>query len=250
MSNDSNRTIEQPGRRRVLKQAAVAGAALVVGPYFTGRANAQAGAQVSDLAPYQQAKINWRQVEGEQITVAVIPAGYFDNLITIAPQFEALTGIKVRFEKVPPGQIRQKAMLDLSSKTATYATHAADPMYYPLYVSNQWVDPLDRYLNDASLTDPAWFQYDDILKAWRDADTIGGKPYGIPYDGEVTVQVYRKDIYDAKGLKPADTLDQFVQNAKAVHDPDNRLWGVALRGFSGAGQNMYIYPSILREFGG
>jgi len=250
MSNDSNRSIEQPGRRRVLKQAAVAGATLVVGPYFTGRANAQAGAQVSDMAPYQQAKINWRQVEGEQITVAVIPAGYFDNLITIAPQFEALTGIKVRFEKVPPGQIRQKAMLDLSSKTATYATHAADPMYYPLYVSNQWVDPLDRYLNDASLTDPAWFQYDDILKAWRDADTIAGKPYGIPYDGEVTVQVYRKDIYDAKGLKPADTLDQFVQNAKAVNDPDNRLWGVALRGFSGAGQNMYIYPSILREFGG
>jgi hypothetical protein len=113
MSKDSNRMIDGPGRRRVLKQAAAAGATLIVGPYFTGRALAQVGAQVSDLAPYQQAKINWRQVEGEQITVAVIPAGYFDNLITIAPQFEALTGIKVRFEKVPPGQIRQKAMLDL-----------------------------------------------------------------------------------------------------------------------------------------
>src|SRR5678816_2826453 len=85
--------------------------------------------------------------------------------------------------------------LDLSSKTATYATHAADPMYYPLYVSNHWVDPLDKYLNDATLTDKAWFNYDDILKAWRDADSIDGKPYGIPYDGEVTVQVYRKDLY-------------------------------------------------------
>ena len=30
-----------------------------------------------------------------------------------------------------------------------FATHAADPMYYPLYVSNKWVDPLDRY--DAAL---------------------------------------------------------------------------------------------------
>ena len=56
------------------------------------------------------------------------------------------------------------------------------------------------YLNDASLTDAAWFKYDDIIKAWRDADSIDGKPYGIPYDGEVTVQVYRKDLYDAKGL--------------------------------------------------
>jgi multiple sugar transport system substrate-binding protein len=151
---------------------------------------------------------------------------------------------------VPPGQIRQKAMLDLSSKTATFATHAADPMYYPLYTTNRWVEPLDRYLNDPTLTDPAWFNYNDILKAWRDADSVDGKPYGIPYDGEVTVQVYRKDLYDAKGLKPAETLDQLLANAKALTDPANRMHGLALRGFAGAGQNMYIYPSILRSFGG
>ena len=60
-------------------------------------------------------------------------------------------------------------MLDLSSKTATYATSATDPMYYPLYVANKWVDPLDRYLGDAKLTDNAWFRYEDIFKAWRDA---------------------------------------------------------------------------------
>ena len=47
----------------------------------------------------------------------MIPASYFENLITLQPQFEALTGVKLRFEKVPPGQIRQKALLDLSSKT-------------------------------------------------------------------------------------------------------------------------------------
>src|SRR4030095_3090808 len=193
-------------------------------------------------------KVNWRQAEGQEITVAVIPASYFDNLISLQPQFEALTGIKLRFEKVPPGQIRQKALLDLSSKTATYATHAADPMYYPLYVSNKWVDPLDKYLDDAALTDAAWFKYDDIIKAWRDADSVDGKPYGIPYDGEVTVQVYRKDLYDAKRLKPADTYEQLSPNAKALHDPANRVYGLALRGFSGAGQNMYIYPSILRGF--
>ena len=206
--------------------------------------------QGDDLAPYRAAKINWRQAEGESITVAVIPASYFDNLISLQPQFEALTGIKLRFEKVPPGQIRQKALLDLSSKTATYATHAADPMYYPLYVANKWVEPLDKYLNDATLTDAAWFKYDDIIKAWRDADSIDGKPYGIPYDGEVTVQVYRKDLYDAKGLKPADTYDQLRRQRQGADRPGNRIYGLALRGFSGAGQNMYIYPSLFRGFGG
>ncbi len=236
---------DQPTRRSALQSGLALGAAAAV-PWLSMPASAQA----DDLGPYRAAKINWRQAEGESISVAVIPAGYFENLISLAPQFEALTGVKLRFEKVPPGQIRQKAMLDLSSKTATFATHAADPMYYPLYTANRWVEPLDRYLNDATLTDAAWFNYNDILKAWRDADSVDGKPYGIPYDGEVTVQVYRKDLYDAKGLKPADTLDQLLTNAKALTDPANRMYGLALRGFAGAGQNMYVYPSIFRSFGG
>src|SRR5687768_7347613 len=244
--NDFPQIPSQPGRRRALQQAASVGVLAATLPHLLSSAHAQG----DDLAPYRSAKINWKQAEGESISVAVIPASYFDNLLSLLPQFEALTGIKVRAEKVPPGQIRQKAMLDLSSKTATYATHAADPMYYPLYVSNKWVEPLDKYINDATLTDPAWFNYADILKAWRDADSVDGKPYGIPYDGEVTVQVYRKDLYAAKGLKPADTYDQLVSNAKALNDPANRTYGLAMRGFSGAGQNMYIYPSLFRGFGG
>lgn len=235
-----------PSRRGALQRGLALGAAAAAAPWLA----TPAAAQADDLGPYRAAKINWRQAEGESISVAVIPAGYFENLISLAPQFEALTGVKLRFEKVPPGQIRQKAMLDLSSKTATFATHAADPMYYPLYTANRWVEPLDRYLNDATLTDAAWFNYGDILKAWRDADSVDGKPYGIPFDGEVTVQVYRKDLYDAKGLKPADTLDQLLANAKALTDPANRMYGLALRGFAGAGQNMYVYPSIFRSFGG
>ena len=247
MNRDPTTKPAQPGRRRVLKQTAVLGAAALAAPYVIRSAHAQAAA---DVAPYTQAKIDWKQAAGEEIAVAVIPASYFDNLIAIAPTFEALSGVKVRFEKVPPGQIRQKAMLDLSSKTATYATSATDPMYYPLYVSNKWVEPLDKYLNDGKLTDAAWFNYDDILKAWRDANSFEGTPYAIPYDGEVTVQVYRKDLYDAKGLKPADTLDEFLKNAAALTDPGNRMYGMALRGFAGAGQNMYIYPSLFKEFGG
>ncbi len=123
-------------------------------------------------------------------------------------------------------------------------------MYYPLYVTNGWVDPLDAYLGDAKLTDNSWFQYEDILAGWRGATSVNGKPYGIPYDGEATIQVYRKDVYDKLGLKAAETFDEFMSNADKAHDPDNRLWGAALRGFRGAGQNMYIYPSIFRAFGG
>jgi multiple sugar transport system substrate-binding protein len=232
-------------RRKFLK-GTVAVSSLVMAPGIIRRTDAQE----ADLSAYKSAKIDWRQGAGETITVAVIPASYFDNLIAIAPQFEALTGISVRFEKIPPAQIRQKAVIDLTSKTGTYATHAADPMYYSLYAANKWVDSLDPYLADPSLTDQGWFQSDDIVPAWRSANSVDGKLLGVPYDGEVTLQVFRKDLYEAKGIKPAEDLQTFVSNAAAVHDPNNRVWGAALRGLAGAGQNVYIYSSIFREFGG
>src|SRR3954463_1614837 len=147
-------------RREILKTGAASLAALPA-PGLLGLACAQE----ADLAPYRTAQIDWHQAAGEAITVAVIPASYFDNLIALQPQFEALTGVNVRFEKIPPAQIRQKSVIDLTSKTATYATHAADPMSYALSPPKKGVEPLDPFLKEASLTDPAWFKPDDIVPA-------------------------------------------------------------------------------------
>ena len=135
--------------RRTVLQTTVAGAALIAAPaLLTGRATAAA-----DLSSFKKAKIDWRQAAGASITIGVIPAGYFLNLDALMPEFKELTGVNAKLEKTPPGQIRQKAVLDLSSKTGTWASHAADPMYYPLYVANGWIDPLDHYLGDAKMTD-------------------------------------------------------------------------------------------------
>jgi ABC-type glycerol-3-phosphate transport system substrate-binding protein len=158
------------GRRRALKQGVALGAAVAGAPWVLRHAHAQG----FDLGAYQKAKINWRLAEGQRVNVAVIPAAYFDNLIALTPEFEALTGVKVQFDKVPPGQIRQKAVLDLSSKTGNISTHAADPMYLPLYAANKWTDALEPYLNDPKLTDKAWFKHEDIFEAWRKADMVDG----------------------------------------------------------------------------
>src|SRR5476649_1421480 len=91
--------VTDQSRRTVLKQGAALGAAAMGAPWVARFAHAQG----MDLGPYQKAKINWRLAEGQTVNAAVIPASYFENLIALAPEFEALTGIKVRFDKVPPG---------------------------------------------------------------------------------------------------------------------------------------------------
>ena len=65
----------------------------------------------------------------------------------------------------------------IASKTGTWASHAADPMYYMLYVANGWIDPIDDYLGDAKLTDDSWFMFEDIQPGHRGGASVGGRPY-------------------------------------------------------------------------
>ena len=201
-------------------------------------------------AEYLKAKINWRQEEGERIKILVTPAHYFTKFRAVSHQFTELTGIKVDFEVIPPRENREKAVLDLGAKTGNYATHTADPMFLPLYETNHWIDPLDDYLNDPKLTDKNWFNVMDIIPLWRAADSVKGKLYGMPLEGEATIHIYRKDICEKLGIKPPETLDEFKEAAKKANKFDGKIAGAALRGFRGAGQNVYIWPSLFLEFGG
>jgi len=238
-SNSSNKF----DRRKFVKSSVYTGVALAAFPAILTHSS-------NVLAESFGANINWRQAEGSEINVGLIPAGYFKNLDAVKSTFEDLTGVKLNIEMTPPGQIRNKAMLDFSKKTGLWATNSTDPMFYYLYEANGWVDRLDEYLEDSNLTDKNWFDYEDIQAGWRGTTSVNDIPYGIPFDGEATCQIYRKDLYDKAGIKPAETLDEYLSNASKIHDPDNRLWAAAVRGMKGAGQNMYIYPSILAGHGG
>jgi len=237
-------------RRTVVKGAAgVAGIGMLPRTSFAAPAFIRQTGDDETLAPYMEAKIDWRQAEGETIGILVSPANYFAKFQAVtADLFTNLTGINVEFEVIPPKELREKAVLDLAAGSANYASHTADPMYLPLYQSSEWVDPLDDYLNDPELTDPAWFAFDDIIPSWREADTIDGKLYGMPVEGETTIHIYRADVYQELGLQPPQTLEELAQTTAAAHAADRA--GVALRGFLGAGQNMYIFPSLFLEFGG
>ncbi|MGH7321789.1 MAG: ABC transporter substrate-binding protein, partial [Candidatus Rokuibacteriota bacterium] len=236
-----------PMTRRTFLQAAAAGG----GTMLQGlRPREAAAVTEAELAPYGKAKINWKQVAGESITVLITPAYYFGIFRQFTPQFTALTGVNVTYETIPPKENREKAVLDLGAKTGNYTSHTADPMYLPLYVANKWIEPLDRFWDDPSLTDKQWFDLEDIVPLWRQANSIGGTLYAMPMEGEATIHYHRSDLYKQAGLKVPDTLEELKETARKLHKPDQKLYGFALRGFRGPGQNAYIWPSLFRTWGG
>ena len=236
-------------RRRFIKLAA-GGAACLAGGIAPGILRTSRAAEAR-LAPYLEAKIDWQQVSGERIKALMLPAHYTKKFMAVTPQyFTELTGIEVDYELIPPREMREKSILDLATGAGNYFTQDTDPMYFALYEANGWVDPLGPYLNDPKLTDQKWFNLKDIVPLWLEHNTVNGKLLGLPLMGEATFHYYRTDIYEALGLTPPETLDAFMETAKRAHNYQGNVAGAVLRGFRGAGQNMYIWPSLFRSYGG
>jgi multiple sugar transport system substrate-binding protein len=75
---------------------------------------------------------------------------------------------------------------------------------------------------------------DNIWEAVRGECRFEGKYYGIPHSPNVSLLIYRKDIFKQKGLKPPETWDDFIKVAQALteRDKDGRVtrYGLSLPG--------------------
>ena len=68
--------------------------------------------------------------------------------------------------------------------------------------------------------------------------------------GGTDVMVYRKDLLEKAGLAPPKTLDEMIADVKKLNDPDNGVYGIALRGARGSGANVWRWMPYFRGFGG
>jgi multiple sugar transport system substrate-binding protein len=75
---------------------------------------------------------------------------------------------------------------------------------------------------------------DNIWEAVRNECRFEGKYYGIPHSPNVSLLIYRKDLFKQKGLKPPETWDDFIKVAQAMmeRDKDGRVtrYGLSLPG--------------------
>ena len=121
-----------------------------------------------------------------------------------ADNFTKQTGITVNYTVLPENDVRDKISQEFSSQAGQYDVASLSNFEIPIYAKNGWVAPMDDFVaKDAA------FNQGDILKpmtdlAHRRAD---GKIYGQPFYGESSFLMYRKDVFDAKGLTDARQAD-------------------------------------------
>jgi len=184
----------------------------------------------------QAAQFNWHQLKGTQLRVLLNKHPWQAGIEPHLKQFEELTGIKLIAEVYPEDQFRAKVLVELTSGASTIDVFMSMPAQEGLkYMRAGWLQPVDEFLKDASLTAPE-YNWNDFLDKTRDAMTIEGRLVGPPIQVENVSLMYRKDIFQKHNVKVPTTLDELEATAKALNGKPMTDDGQPGFGFVGRGK--------------
>ena len=171
--------------------------------------------------------------QGKTITLAML-AGYKDDVLRAnLPDFEKKTGIKVVVDAAPFADLYKKVLLSMST----------GGRYDVLFLDEPWIPPLSEFLTPLDER-MRTLDVQDFVPTTVAAGAFQGKQYGIPVDPNVQLLIYRKDLFEQKGIKPPATWDELLSLAKGFQDPAKQLSGIALTGSSDIQTCLYMLVAM------
>jgi ABC-type glycerol-3-phosphate transport system substrate-binding protein len=196
---------------------------------------------VASAAPLGASKFNWKRFSGQSINAFFDSHPWQQAVQPLIPEFEKLTGIKVNVTVLPESQFYNRALLGLGAKPAQFDVYFQDLVDFGYKAwTNGWLEPLDPYVHNKSLTDAATLDLGDFfpkfLDGFRLPNSKSGKLYGIPITVETYVIFYRKDLFQQHKINAASlkTVDDWLAATQhlAPKLKSQGIYGAVLRGKS------------------
>jgi multiple sugar transport system substrate-binding protein/sorbitol/mannitol transport system substrate-binding protein len=204
-----------------------------------------AGKDISTLASWGAAAKE--AFGGQQITVAMAAHPSTDAFRGMEREFTNLTGIKVVWDIVEETSLKNKQLLDVQG-AGSYDVLMVDAFWMSEYASKNVLEPIQSYADDSAKT-PPWFDYDDIMPAYRNGIAgANGTNYGIPTAGETRFIAYRTDLFAKYNKQPPKTMDEYLELARFFNGKDG-VYGVSMRAQRGI-HFASGWMSLMYNFGG
>lgn len=151
-------------------------------------------------------------------------------LAQIAPEFKEATGAEIKVDIMDYGSLLTKTTADFVGHTAGYDLITMDIVWAGQFAANGYtIDLSDLMKRDAKELDAA-----DIYPKLTEAlGNYKGKQVAYPFAGYANVLAYRKDLFDAAGLKAPETMEDTVAAAYKLTDPAKKQYGFVANGQKG-----------------
>jgi len=184
----------------------------------------------------------------QTITVAAVSNPQMEDLQKLVPDFEAAhPNIQVKIVILPENQLRQQVTQDVATKSGRYDLFTIGTYEVPIWAKNGWIENLGPYIQKSSS-----YAVDDLIPGVAKALTYNSNLYAVPFYGESSMLMYRKDMLQAAGvtmpLKP--TWDEVAAAARKVNDPSKGISGICLRGLPGWGEQLAPLDTVVNTYGG
>ncbi|CAN7728523.1 sugar ABC transporter substrate-binding protein [Caballeronia sp. LjRoot29] len=179
------------------------------------------------------------------VTIATLNNPDMIELKKLSPAFEkANQDIQLKWVILEENVLRQRATTDITTNSGQFDVMAIGTYEAPQWGKRGWLAPMTNL--------PASYDLDDVVKTARDGLSYNGQLYALPFYVESSMTYYRKDLFDAAGLKMPDqpTYDQIKQFADKLTDKSKGQYGICLRGKAGWGENMAYFSTVVNTFGG
>ena len=179
------------------------------------------------------------------VTIATVNNPDMVELKKLSPKFEEKNpDIKLKWVIVEENVLRQRVTTDVTTKSGQFDIVFIGLYETPIFAKQGLLRPIGDL--------PADFDLDDVFKSLRDGLSYEGKLYALPFYGESSMLMYRKDLLEAKGLTMPDqpNYEDLKRIADALTDKSKGVYGITLRGKPGWGENMAFLDTLINTFGG
>jgi len=178
------------------------------------------------------------------LVVATVNNGHMLTLQRLAPHFEqANPGVRIRWVTLEEDLLRQQVTRDVATRAGRFDIMTIGSYEARVWSGRGWLRPMQPSRG---------YDVDDLLPAVRQSLTHQGQLHALPFYGESTMTLVRKDLMQRAGISlPANpTWEQVAQAARRMHDPERGVYGICLRGKPGWGQNVSLLTTLVNTHGG
>ncbi len=200
--------------------------AAFVAPITRGLRIAAAALAVAAVAPATAAEV--------PIKIVINQSPWLAGFSSLVELYEKETGNKVSLDVNPYAGSLEKQRNAVRAARSDYDILIINGIFYSEMYRNEFLEPLNK-IDPSFRLDPQLYPFDDT--AWYDAKTKTvnketGELMTVPVNPNISLLFYRKDLYDAKGLKVPKTWAELLANAKALNDPP-KMQGIVQRAARG-----------------
>ena len=179
------------------------------------------------------------------LTIATVDNADMTIMRRLSAGYEfAHPDITLDWKVLDENTLRRRLISDLAINAGQFDIMTIGAFEAPIWAAMKRLIPIDDL--------PLEYAPDDLLAPVVKMLSHAGRLYALPFYGESSMTFYRQDLFDSAGLTMPDapTYADIEHFAARLHDPENEIYGLCLRGKPGWGANMCYFNTLVNTSGG